>query len=417
VTPAVPSAVPPGPGAFDAVAWSWVQHLRRGGTHAWLEWAAAEPAASTGAEPRPGAGRLPGAAQLEVVRRLAARPTAATVPFEQLADLVLGRGAPGRGPDDLPLVWPAGDQPTGFGPPPVDPAGLPAAELVRVLVGVITELLVRTAPRPAGRPGGSGPRGNPARADGFPVVGAPAPAAAVRAALAAAGHRPADPPTAAVLLAEPVDRLLAQAWTRRVRRGGIVPWPRYVDRWVRQDRLPAAVDLATVAARWATQVGVDRVHVVVVGPGPDAIAAVRTTAAHVLGLSLAESPGRGPLEPAQVELVRLVNQVLRGRVAAERHRQLLRRLMPRLAEGPAGARLPVRNADWVDTMSARVREELRAGGYPLHGDLDMLRPAPADPSAGPELGLLPVALDTCLALAADPAASVVLSAATSGAGR
>ena len=49
-----------------AIAWSWVEHLRSGGTTPWAEWVR-EPAAPADV-PR---GPLPGAAQLELVRRLA----------------------------------------------------------------------------------------------------------------------------------------------------------------------------------------------------------------------------------------------------------------------------------------------------------------------------------------------------------
>lgn len=472
MTPPVPppAAVPPpgpsGPGGFDAVAWSWVQHLRHGGTRPWLEWVAtagearaaddlavgadaAAAAVDAGAGLR--AGRPPGAAQLEAVRRLAARlaaGSAAPVPFEELADLVLGRAAPGRGPDDLPLVWPGDDRKAGFGPPPVDPCELPAEELVRVLVGVIAELLVRTGAARTGAGGRSGRSGRPGRRDradlrdraaGFPVLGSPAPAAWVRSALAAAGHQPVERPTAAVVLAEPVDRMLAQTWTRRVRRGAVVAWPKYVERWSRLGRLPASVDLEAVTARWAEQVGPDRVHVVPLARDQQDLAAARSVAGHVLGLSLAaptggaapvgagaEPPATGPAAPArlgadQVELVRLVNQVLRGRVPDERHRQLLRRLVPRVAGSVARSDtgspllLPARHAGWAAETTDRLRERL--AGYQVHGDLDALAVGPAAVSTPEDEDLLSLALDTCLLLAADPATSVVLSPASSGAGR
>ena len=76
---------------------------------------------------------LPGAQQLELLRRLnqAGRPSAA------LADSVLAASAAGRGRPDLEL---AGAVPeSAFGPAPVDPAALPAGELVRVAASLLAD--------------------------------------------------------------------------------------------------------------------------------------------------------------------------------------------------------------------------------------------------------------------------------------
>ncbi len=424
------------PGEFEAVAWSWVDHLRHRGTRPWLDWSAAldrqpdHDPEHAGQHAGPAARSLPGATQLEVVRRLAGRPAAATVAFTALADLVLGRAAPGRGPDDLPLVRPGhdcDDAPTRFGPPPVDPGALPADELVRVLVGTIAELLARSPDTPPRRRPGrarAARRGRPAGfpasslAD-FPVVGAPRLAPAVRSALAAAGHAPVEPPTAAVVLAEPVDRLLGQTWALRLQRGGIATWPRYVERWARQDALPGPADLAGAAARWAQRVGPERVHVVIAGPGPDPAALARRVTGHVLGLSLVDTAGPRRLTPGQAELVRQVNRVLRGRVPDDRHRRLLRLLVPRVADDPAGHQVsvPPRNHGWAQRTADRAIETLCTAGYRVHGDpgaLTVASPHVPDPEAW---DLLDVALDTCLTLAGDPATAVVPSAATRGADR
>jgi len=74
-----------------ARAWAWVAHLRSGGTTPWRAWTAADaPDRDRFAR---GGRYLPGAQQLELLRRLnaAGRPTAS------LVDRVLNASAPGRG--------------------------------------------------------------------------------------------------------------------------------------------------------------------------------------------------------------------------------------------------------------------------------------------------------------------------------
>lgn len=379
--------------AFGAVAWSWVDHLRRRGCTPWLDWVARPDPA----DPVP-TGQLPGAAQLETVRRLAARPLSADVPFAELADLVLDRAAPGRGPDDLPLLWPHHDGRDGFGPPPVDPARIPGSELVRVLVGALAELLVRTPDEDRTVPEAGRRRRR--------VVGSPALAPAVRAALAGREHTG----PAVVVLAEPLDELLGQTWALRMSRGGIAPWPRHVDRFARAGALPRVADPAGAAARWAERVGPDQVHVVVTAAGQEYDA--QRAAADALGVEIGDAAAprrRGP-GPAQAELLRRLNQVLRGRTSADRHRAEVNRLVPLLTEDPLGHRLtvPARHERWLRDAAEQTVRRLREGGFRVHGDLDTL--LPAAPDSGPaDWDLLDLALDTCLAVAGAPATSVVLT--------
>ncbi len=109
-------------------AWGWVAHLRGGGTTPWLAWSdTAEPSARV----------LPGAQQLELLRRinLAASP----LDHGGLADRVLAAAAAGRGQADLPLIGVGG---SAYGPRAVDPAGLGAHELTRVAGVLLAEDLV-----------------------------------------------------------------------------------------------------------------------------------------------------------------------------------------------------------------------------------------------------------------------------------
>jgi hypothetical protein len=94
----------------DRRAWGWVQHLRQGGTTPWADWTGtAEPEAAV----------VPGAQQLELVRRL----NLAGAPAPQLVERVFAASAPGRGQPDLELLGAVPESP--FGPRPVDPATLP----------------------------------------------------------------------------------------------------------------------------------------------------------------------------------------------------------------------------------------------------------------------------------------------------
>ena len=116
----------------EARAWGWVAHLRSGGTTPWRDW--------TSQGERNGRA-LPGAQQLEVLRRLNQLST----PIDPtLVDRVLGASAPGRGRPDLLL---AGVAPSSrFGPPPVDPGDLAVEELLRILSGLLADELAAHEP-------------------------------------------------------------------------------------------------------------------------------------------------------------------------------------------------------------------------------------------------------------------------------
>lgn len=377
---------------FHAAAWSWVAHLRAGGSTPWAHWVTArhEPAS-------PGA-LLPGAAELELVRRLAARSALAPDAFAALADLALARSGPGRGLPQLRLPWPYGDpRHPGTGAPATDPADVPAEELVRVGTGVLAELLVRT-PERAARRHRRRPWTRP-----FRLLGAPVSVAGVRAWLAAGGHVEGGRRPEVVLLAAPFDALLAEVWSARVQRGAPVRWGPFVDRWSRREQrhahLPPAIRLAGLAERWAARVGPERVHVVVA----EDPAAARRTVADVLALRGRE-PEQVPLRPLSLpatDVLRRLDPVLSVRLPAERARAARRaaaRVLDRGAYPAAG--LPERHREWAEASADRLAARLRAGGYPVHGDLDRIavrpRPGPARPRHRDELDLV---LDACLALA------------------
>jgi hypothetical protein len=384
--------------------WAWADHLRDGGTTPWLTWLDQRPDPADMDAAAPGAGTergpLPGAAQLELVRRLASRsPAPAGDPaFASLADLALARSGPGRGPARLPLLWPHAPAGRRHGAPPTDPSAVPAEELIRLGVGLLAELLLRSAPSPApSQPTPPGPRRRLWH-KAFHVAGAPVTAAQVRAGLAAGGHVQGGRRPEVVLLAEPLDAVLAQVWSRRVQDGDPVRWATFLRRWARRDALPPAADLAGTARFWADRVGPSRVHVIT---GPR----LRRTAVDVLGLDTAEPAGPPhprSLSPAAVDLLRRLNRVLGVRVSGEDRPGHLRRaaaLLP-VTDGSALA-VPPRFRGWLDERAAEVTEGLRAGGYAVHGDLARIAPRHGGATHPRRPDVLALVLDTCLR-AAEP---------------
>jgi hypothetical protein len=382
---------------FQEAAWSWVDHLRAGGTTPWSEWLRATPAEPAGPDGT-GRGPVPGAAQLELVRRLAdrraARRTATDDPaFADLADLALRRSGPGRGPARLPLLWPGDDRPRRVGSPPVDPAAVPADQLAPVGVGLLAELLTRH-PGPAPEP--VAPVRRRLWGKSFHLAGAPVTTAHVRSTLAAAGHVEGGRRPEVVLLAEPLDALLAQIWSTRVQRGAPVRWVTFAGRWARRDELPPSADLPTIARFWAGRVGAGRVHVVA-GPDP------RRTTAEILGLRTADPVAPADphsLSPAAVDLLRRLNRVLNVRLAGDARRAHLRRVAALLPEDPAPALdVPKQHRAWLDDRARRVAEDLRAGGYAVHGDLAVLAPRHVGAPHPRSADVLELVLDTCLRVA------------------
>ncbi len=218
----------------------------------------------------------------------------------------------------------------------------------------------------------------------------------MRSALAAAGHVEGGRRPEVVLLAEPLDVLLAQIWSTRVQHGAPVRWVTFAGRWARRDQLPPSADLATIAAFWAGRVGPGRVHVVA---GPDA----RRTTAAILGLRTADPvPPVVPrsLSPAAVDVLRRLNRVLNVRFPDDVRSAHLRHVAGLLPEDPAPAlAVPRRHRGWLDDRARRVADDLRAGGYAVHGDLAGLAPRHVGAPHPRRDDVLTLVLDTCLRVA------------------
>jgi hypothetical protein len=395
------------------LAWSWVDHLRDGGTSTWREWQRRPEVAV--ATSTPGDAPLPGAAQLELVRLLATRrserrgtgsvrPAVDAAGFGALADRTFTRSGPGRGMAELPLALP-GDRRRGVGPAPVDPGDVPAEELVRVGVGLLADLLTET-PRPTAVPDRPTRRRPWARS--FRLVGAPTTAATVRAALAASGFVEGGRSPRVVVLSEPVDVLLAQVWSTRVQAGAGSRWRPFVRRWANRDRLPPVVDLAAVAATWRQRVGPARVHVVAadepvtaaveaIGIRLDRVPPVRFGAPRASRTATDLEPV--PLSPPAVDLVRRLNEVLHVRLDPLHHESVLRDLVPRLPRDPQPLAVPALHRQWLHRQARRLTEHLGENGYAVHGDLDRVAARHSGPSGPRHRDVLDVLLDAVLQVA------------------
>lgn len=336
-------------------AWAWVEHLRDGGTRPWADFDPVGDPAGSGPW-------LPGAIQLEVVRRLNLLDS--TRGLDALRERVLDSSAPGRGQPDLALLGAAPE--SRFGPRPVDPSRLPADELLRMAVGVLAEVAVERDPGP--RPPAKVRRRAP-WTRGFQLLGNPLTVEATRAALGRAGTRPGPRPRTAVILADDLGVVLADVWASRLRETSSAAWKPWLAGWVQRDELPPQADLATIAARWAGRVGAGNVHVVIQHhPAPEV--------ARILGSRRPLDAAYAGLSGAALQVVREVNVVLKVLVGPVRHQRLLDDvLLPLLApeHGPRWP-LPERHVPWVRRRAGRLREDLLAGGYSLHGDPDLLVP-------------------------------------------
>jgi len=326
----------------EARAWGWVAHLRDGGTTPWSKW-------GTAATAEEQSGRyLPGAQQLELLRRL----NQLRLPSPELAERVLATSAPGRGRPDLGLVHVLAE--SAFGPPPVDPAALPADELVRVATSLIAEDVVA-----AGDP--LEPRTPRLLRRRYRLLGDPRVADCLRDALIADGRPPGGRRATVVVMGTDLSSMLVNLWAARSAGAGVRPWPEWLAGVMRPRRLPDRIDLAALAAAWVPRVGANRVHVVL----DDA-----RRAARLAGVRRRLAVPR-PLSADALELARRTAPVVGMLVTPERRTALLRhRLNPVLAAQPGPSlRIPRRHHPWLAQHTTDLRRRLAAGGYAVHGTL------------------------------------------------
>lgn len=363
----------------EARAWSWVAHLRAGGTTPWLEWRGAAPATE-----RAGA-YLPAAQQLELLRRLNAAPLGGHGgPSASLAERVLTASAPGRGRPDLELVGVL--TPSAFGPAPIDPSELPEDELLRVATMLIAEDVVT-----AGEPAVTARRTRVLRRR-YRILGDPELADPVREALVADGRPPAGRAAEIAVMGTDTGRMMTDAWTARCFGGGAPPWPQWYAAQVRRGALPPRVDLAGVAEVWARRVGHGRIHIVL---DPRALPSV---VGGRRGLGVIAR--RLDLSADAVELARRTAPVLGLLVSPEARARLLRSRLRSWLEAYPGPPVvvPPRHRAWLAGRASDLRDRVVAGDYAVHGDLAVLAPVHRPGVVAPsENGVLALAMQVLLA--------------------
>jgi hypothetical protein len=357
-------------------AWGWVRHLLEGGSTGWSQWT----------DPGTPVGRVvPGAQQLELLRRLNAASAAAAdgspdVPAG-LARRVLEASAPGRGRPDLELVGAARD--SRFGAQPVDPAALDDEELLRVAAYLLAEDLVALGPVPRRPDALPRPWRRRYRLMGDPLMSDP-----VRRELIARGRGP-RPGGLIVIVGTDLDRMLADAWTSHCFDHAIVSFPEWLENWRQRGRVPPRLDLAATARLWTQRRGPEVVHVVTdpaLLPG-------------LLGVRRLAVPPRPGLDAS--ELARRLAAVLGLMVTPARRTELLvDGLMPRLPASAFDAGLPevpTEHREWVERRARRMARRLASAGYPvLPAQTPVPAPAPTAGAGGTGGGVLSLAMQMLL---------------------
>ncbi len=367
---------------YDEVVAGWADHLRAGGTTTWSAWREQPQPTAPPVAPRPDA------VHLELVRRL---NLAADRPAPGLADRVLSTASPGRGLVDVPLEWPPA--PRTYGSPAMDPEQLPEEELIRLAVGVIAHLLPGL-PRPAATVATQ--RWPLPWRRRFQVHGSPATATAVRRGLLAQGLVESDWRPTHVVIARPVEVMMAEHWAVNCRRGGILKWSTQWRREQAAGRLPAAIDVVAIAGRLAGRPR-EPVHVVVAHDAQQAA----ETAARLLGARSFVLGGAGEL--AESDLHRRVNRLTALTAGPDAVRDLAARFSAVLTERdlvpdpPPPPAVPPGAEGWAREQALATATRIRTAGYAVHGDPDELLPADhGRPGTVDRTRTLELALAACL---------------------
>lgn len=321
-------------------AWGWLAALADGSTTPWSDWAGEAEASLP---------FFPAAQQLEAVRRVNLA-TAGRTP-KGVVEALLRGGITDRNRGDLPLV---GERTGDFGPPEVDPADLPAADLLAVVAGPIAHTLAQLPPRPERRP--------LPLVRGWQLAGDPWLVAHLGEAQRLRGR--GRPGRRSLVLGADVVTMAIHAWAETAVSGGRLGLRAWLAERVTPRRIPRPLDLAAAAERCAEAVGPRRVRVVL------DVAALPRGAATL------------PVDPVAVELARWVGRPLGVLVPPERRRQLLlHELLPRAGRAGADTRasLPEPWQELLASYADGQRSRIAASGYPVLGSLDSLLPSAGAP--------------------------------------
>ncbi|HNO39255.1 MAG TPA: hypothetical protein PKL71_02510 [Marmoricola sp.] len=337
---------------------AWVDHLRSGGTQNWTDFAASHGTSANEVGDHRHHEYLPTATQLRLLELLLPRVDRKP----QLVDLICATPAPGRGLVDIPLTWPV-ESP--FGTPAHPPEEVPANEILRQAIAVLVALLGRNQPPP---PAETSPAPLPLPwRQRFQVHGAPIAADIVRQDLTKQRHHESTYRPIHLLLGNPLEVMMAEFWTQRAHRGGIIRWHSLWQQAIKNGGLPRPMNLAARARELQAQ-GADLVIVI----GSDTEAAHALAVDHLGRRPMVPAP---PANPAGTDAIRRCNRLLGQTLGADlldQWRPTLLRLLSFPDREPLG--VPADALDWAVAQAQAQVQQLSEGGYAVVGDLGTLLP-------------------------------------------
>lgn len=187
-------------------------------------------------------------------------------------------------------------------------------------------------------------------------------------------------------------RTLVSAWQQGILMGDTTRWPDFVE----AVRDPARGDIRTGASfrlrhdlgrvldAWGTHVPVARIRLFTAPPAGSHPEVLLSRFAAAAALPVTFSDGRATPRnqspgPAQVEVVRRLNEAMTGRLDRQQHRWVLERgVRPGLTPGASRPLLlPREDLAWTRERSQHLIDEIRRRGHPVYGDLDDLLPVEA----------------------------------------
>jgi hypothetical protein len=220
-----------------------------------------------------------------------------------------------------------------------------------------------------------------------------------------------------VVTCRDVGRVLVSAWQQGIRAGQTFTWREFVTAVqdpAERGRHPARgfwmrFDLPAILSIWGTAQPTDRIAVVTVPPAGAPPEELLRRMAEVVGFdsrALREPPrsDNASLGLAGTEVVRRLNIALGGRINERQHTQVvggtLASALSRAGTDPRYG-LPEADMPWAEAEANRQITAVKAGGYPVVGDLGDLLPRreagtrrPDDPSDEELLNAAMLALTT-----------------------
>jgi hypothetical protein len=277
---------------------------------------------------------------------------------------------------------------------------LPADELVRLAVGVLARLLPGLPP-PAPPPDLT--RWPVPWRRRFRLHGSPGTVAAVRKALFAQGLVETDWRPVHLVLARPLEVMMAEHWAATTVAGGQLRWAALWRRAEAIDALPARLDVVRTSERLAAGTGSrEPVHLVIARQTDDLARHV----GEILGTRSLDLTAA--TNPAQIDLVRRLNRLSALTQGAGQVRRLAATLAAVLDDAgvrPPALTVPRNAAAWASRTAAASVERIppdaggdeRGSGYSVHGEPGVLAPTAASGSGTVDpRDTLEVALDGCL---------------------